>query len=91
MLVLRTVAMLSQLTTLGWSRPLRGPTGISLVMPRMVLVIGATVTQLRRWSFDALVRMSAGRRLSSWTKAMVRTVDQSNAGRESSSIASKSG
>jgi hypothetical protein len=32
--------MLSQLTTLSWSSPFRGPTRTSLVIPRIVLVIG---------------------------------------------------
>ncbi len=48
--LLRTVVMLSQLTMLSWSGPLRGPTRTSLVMPRIVLVIVATVTQVNRWS-----------------------------------------
>jgi len=43
-----TVVMLSQLATLSWSRPLRGPTGTSLVRPRIVLVMGAMVTQVSR-------------------------------------------
>jgi len=67
-----TVVMLSQLTTLSWSNPLRGPTGTSLVIPRIVLVIGATVSQVKRWSLDRRVKIKAGRRLSSWTDAMVR-------------------
>jgi hypothetical protein len=64
--------MLSQLTTLSWSSPLRGPTRTSVVSPRLVLVMGATVTQDNRCSFACRVRMSAGRRLSSWTDATVR-------------------
>ena len=70
--LLRTVVMLSQLMTLSWSSPLRGPTGTSLVMPRIVVVMGATVTQVSRWSLERRVRINAGRRLSNWTAAMVR-------------------
>jgi len=39
--LIRTVVRLSLLTTLSWSSPSRGPTGTSLVIPRIVLVIGA--------------------------------------------------
>jgi len=52
--------------------PVAGPTRTSLVSPRIVLVIGATVTQDSSESFDWRVRMTAGRRLSSWTDAIVR-------------------
>ena len=38
---------LSQLTTLSCLTPFAGPTGTSVDRPRMVLVIGATVTRLR--------------------------------------------
>ena len=43
-------------------------------------VIGATVTQVNRWSLDGLVRISAGRRLSSCTDAMVRISPAQGAG-----------
>lgn len=58
-----------------------GSNSTSLVIPRIVLVIGATVTHLSRWTLDARVRIRAGRRLSSWTTATVRIgVDQSRGG-----------
>jgi hypothetical protein len=42
-----TVTMLSQLITEAWPRPLRRPTGTSVDSPRIVVVIGATVTRVR--------------------------------------------
>ena len=58
----RTVVMLSQLVPLPWPRPLRSPTGTSLVAPRIALVIGVTVTEVSRWGLDWRVRIKAGAR-----------------------------
>jgi hypothetical protein len=63
--LIRTVVMLSQLMTPSWPSPFRRPTGTSLVRPRIVLVIGATVSQVKRWSLDGRVKIRAGRCVSS--------------------------
>ena len=81
--------MVSQLTTLSWSRPLRGPTGTSLTRPRTVLVIGATVTQPIRGSTAGRVRITAGRGLSRRTRAIERIQSSFGCGRSYST--SKSG
>lgn len=52
--------------------PVSWPDGTSPVRPRTVLVMGATVTHVSRWGFACRVRISAGRRLSSGTDAIVR-------------------
>src|SRR6266496_2385532 len=58
------VWMLSQLIALGWSRPFCGPTRTSVDRPRMVLVMGATVTLVRRGRISSRVRTTTGRGLS---------------------------
>lgn len=63
-LALGMVWMLSQLTTLSRSRPLAGPTGTSVEMPRTVEVIGATVTRARWGRISSRVRTTTGRTLS---------------------------
>src|SRR5580698_9996912 len=56
--------MLSQLTTEGPARPLSVSTGTSVESPRMVVVIGATVTVFRCGRTSSRVRTSTGRALS---------------------------
>jgi len=56
--------MLSQLTTDGPAKPLEVSTGTSVESPRMVVVIGATVTVERCGRTSSRVRMSTGRALS---------------------------
>lgn len=60
-----TVAIESRLTTDSWSSPLRRPTITSLLTPRTLVVIGATVTKSRAALTASRVSTSTGRVLSS--------------------------
>src|ERR1700691_2892774 len=77
------VLMLSQLTTEGPARPFAVSTGTSLESPRIVVVIGATVTVERRGRTSSRVRTRTGRALSRCAMWIVRisqaeTADQSH-------------
>src|ERR1700754_2285645 len=65
--------MLSQEMALGWSRPFSGPTRTSVDRPRIVLVIGATVTLVRRGRISSRVSTTTGRGLSSRAMCSGRT------------------
>src|SRR5689334_5142730 len=71
------VWMLSQEIALGWSSPFCGPTSTSVERPRIVLVIGATVTLVSRGRMSSRVSTTTGRGLSSRAMCSGRTVSYS--------------
>src|ERR1039457_1212649 len=73
--------MLSQLTTEGPARPFAASTFTSVESPRMVVVIGATVTVARCGRTSSRVRSSTGRALSSCATWIGRIRPAERAGR----------
>ncbi len=65
--------MVSQLITPSWSSPFAGPTGTSVLNPRTVLVIGATVSAERNGATVSRVSNTTGRVLSILAKKIGRT------------------